>query len=48
MVGPKNLVEQFNDIADYFSPKVIGEINDVYVKVAIIKGDEIPLAQSQG
>lgn len=27
---------------DYFSPRVIGEVNDVYVKVAKIKGDEIP------
>lgn len=26
----------------YFSPKVIGEVNDVYVKVAKIKGNEIP------
>ena len=27
---------------DYFSPRVIGEVNDVYVKVARIKGDDIP------
>ena len=27
---------------DYFSPRVIAEVNDVYVKVARIKGDEIP------
>ncbi len=26
----------------YFSPRVIGEVNDAYVKVAKIKGDEIP------
>ena len=26
----------------YFSPQVIAEVNDVYVKVARIKGDEIP------
>lgn len=26
----------------YFSPRVIGEVNDVYVKVAKIKGDAIP------
>ena len=29
-------------LADYFSPRVIGEVNDVFVKVARIKGDEIP------
>ena len=29
-------------LTEYFSPKVIGEVNDVYVKVAKIKGDDIP------
>lgn len=37
-----NLKEKFKEIKDYFSPKVIAEVNDVYVKVAIIKGDKIP------
>ncbi len=37
-----NLKEKFQDVTDYFSPKIIGEVNDVYVKVARIKGDEIP------
>jgi len=37
-----NLKQKFDNITDYFSPKVIGEVNDVYVKVALIKGDEIP------
>jgi quercetin dioxygenase-like cupin family protein len=37
-----NVKDHFKDIKDYFSPKVIGEVNDVYIKVAIIKGDEIP------
>lgn len=37
-----NLKSQFKNIQDYFSPKVIGEINDVFVKIAKIKGDEIP------
>ena len=27
---------------DYFSPRVIGEVNDVYAKIARIKGEEIP------
>ena len=29
-------------LSEYFSPQVIGEVNDVYVKVAKIMGDEIP------
>jgi quercetin dioxygenase-like cupin family protein len=29
-------------LTEYFSPRVIGEVNDVYVKVAKIKGEEIP------
>ena len=37
-----NLKEKFKNIKDYFSPKVIGEVNDVYIKIAIIKGDKIP------
>ena len=36
------LDQQFESIQDYFSPKVIGEVNDTYVKVAKIKGDDIP------
>ena len=37
-----NLKENFENINDYFSPKVLGEVNDVYVKIAKIKGDELP------
>lgn len=37
-----NLKHKFNDISTYFSPKVIGEVNDVYVKLAKIKGEEVP------
>ena len=36
------LLERASALTDYFSPRVIGEVNDVYVKVAKIKGDEIP------
>ncbi len=36
------LLDEFSDVQDYFSPKVIGEVNEVYVKVAKIKGDKIP------
>jgi quercetin dioxygenase-like cupin family protein len=37
-----NIQEYFKEIKDYFSPLIIGEVNDAYVKVAKIKGDEIP------
>ncbi len=29
-------------IKEYFAPKIIGEVNDVYVKVAKIKGSDLP------
>ncbi|MFT5780166.1 MAG: quercetin dioxygenase-like cupin family protein [Crocinitomicaceae bacterium] len=37
-----NVLDKFSDVSEYFSPKVIGEVNDVYIKIAIIKGDELP------
>ncbi|MCO6499440.1 MAG: cupin domain-containing protein [Vicingus serpentipes] len=37
-----NLKDKFNNVTDYFSPKVIGEVNDVYVKIAKIKGEKVP------
>ncbi len=37
-----NIREQFEDLKDYFSPRIIAEVNDVYVKVAKIKGDKVP------
>lgn len=37
-----NVKSKFADINEYFSPKVIGEVNDVFVKIAKIKGDDIP------
>ncbi len=37
-----NLRQRAAALAEYFSPRVIGEVNDVYVKVAKIKGDAIP------
>jgi quercetin dioxygenase-like cupin family protein len=37
-----NLKQKMHDIQHYFSPKVIGEVNDVYVKLAKIKGEDVP------
>ena len=36
------LKNHFKKLTAYFSPQVIGEVNDVYVKVAKIKGNDIP------
>jgi quercetin dioxygenase-like cupin family protein len=37
-----NITELLKDVKDYFSPKIIAEVNDQYVKIAKIKGEEIP------
>jgi quercetin dioxygenase-like cupin family protein len=44
MAGPRkiNLIDSFQLLTDYFAPKIIGEVNDVYVKIAMIKGEKIP------
>ncbi|MBT8219124.1 MAG: cupin domain-containing protein, partial [Bacteroidia bacterium] len=36
------LKDYLKNVKDYFAPKVIGEVNDTYIKVAKILGDEIP------
>ncbi|MDR7212151.1 cupin domain-containing protein [Flavobacterium piscis] len=36
------LKEKFSSVEHYFSPKIIDEVNDQYIKVAKIKGQEIP------
>lgn len=37
-----NLRDAVVSLANYFSPKVIGEVNDQYIKIVKIKGQEIP------
>jgi quercetin dioxygenase-like cupin family protein len=37
-----NILNKFKEINEYFAPKIIGEVNDVYIKIAKIKGNEIP------
>lgn len=37
-----NLKDSFLSLVDYFSPKIIGEVNDQYIKVVKIKGQEFP------
>jgi quercetin dioxygenase-like cupin family protein len=36
------LIEQFKEVKKPFSPKIVGEVNDVLVKIAIIHGDKVP------
>ncbi|MEL6390689.1 MAG: cupin domain-containing protein, partial [Bacteroidota bacterium] len=37
-----NPLKKCNHLTEYFSPRVVGEVNDVYVKIAKVKGDDIP------
>jgi quercetin dioxygenase-like cupin family protein len=37
-----NLKEKLSEITDYFSPKILGEVNDVFIKLVKIKGDRVP------
>ena len=37
-----NVDSYLEQVTAYFSPKIIEEVNDVYVKVAKIKGEDIP------
>jgi quercetin dioxygenase-like cupin family protein len=37
-----NLVSLFSGIKEYYSPRVIGEVNDVYVKITKVKGHDVP------
>ncbi len=37
-----NLEAAFSEVEHYFSPRIIGEVNDQYIKIAKINGQEIP------
>ena len=37
-----NLKNAFLSLTNYYSPKIIGEVNDQYIKVVKIKGQEVP------
>ena len=34
-----NIEQSFEQISDYWSPKVIGRVNDQYIKIAKVKGE---------
>lgn len=37
-----NLKKLCGDLQEYFSPRIIGEVNGDYIKVAKIKGQDVP------
>jgi len=39
MLTPINIDSQFDGVTEYWSPKVIGRVNDEYVKIAKLKGE---------
>jgi len=38
----QNILQLFSTMTAYFSPKIIAEVNDVYVKLAKVKGQDVP------
>jgi quercetin dioxygenase-like cupin family protein len=38
----QNIEELFSQVKQYFTPKIIGEVNDVFVKLAKVKGQDVP------
>lgn len=39
MLSPIEIERQFERVTDYWSPKVIGRVNDQYIKIAKVKGE---------
>ncbi len=39
MLNKTNLLAQCQQLTDYWSPRIVGEVNDQYVKVAKLKGE---------
>ena len=39
MINPNQLKDRFAELKEYWSPKIIGEINDQYMKIAKLKGE---------
>jgi len=40
-----NINDQLKTIKDYYSPKIIGEVNDVFIKLVKIQGNKVPWHQ---
>lgn len=39
LLNPTNIAEELAKITEHWSPRVIGQVNDQYVKVAKVKGE---------
>lgn len=39
MIPVQNLEASFDDVTEYWSPKIIGRINDQYLKIAKVRGE---------
>ena len=37
-----NLKEKLSEITDYYAPKIVGEVNDVFIKLVKINGNKVP------
>lgn len=37
-----NVIEEFKSVKEYFSPRIISEVNGQLIKLAKIKGEEVP------
>ncbi len=37
-----NVKSELRTVKNYFSPKIVGEVNDQYIKIVKIKGQEVP------
>lgn len=42
-----NLQQKLEGIADYFSPKIIGAVNETFIKLVKIKGNKVPWHRHQ-
>ncbi len=39
MIRKVNLAEKFSHFSEYWSPKIVGEVNDAHVKIVKVQGD---------
>lgn len=39
MISKVNLADKFGQFDDYWHPRIVGELNDSYIKLAKLKGD---------
>lgn len=39
MLTPVNIESRFDEVTEYWSPKIIARVNDQYVKIAKLKGE---------